>query len=314
MARHTPFRKGTPTPEVAACIERWRPRDPALAAVYVHTGNFCRDLVTRLDLPGPDTARKLLSALAHLAAYTHDAGQPLDAETTLTPANLAACLAHLRRGGARDALRTDISSYVHRAGLALTKKAPWPRQRTYSTSYDSKPPYDPVTEQALLAQAVDRAHPGVLALVCLGFGAGLDGGEAKDVTGLDVVVHADGVNVRAHNPERLIPVRAAYAPQLAEVVNAMDDLEQAVIGGPPGASNRPSKLLYLLNYRRAPGSELASTSRMRATWLVRHLDAGTNLRVLMRFAGVTTTKRLGHLTAHMADVDPDDAFRLGRAL
>lgn len=314
VARHTPFPKGTPSPEVATLIECWRPRDADRAAVYGHTSDFCRALVSQLDLPGPDTARKLLGALAHLTAYCHGAGVPLTAEGVLTPANLAACLAHLRRRGASEALLKDISSYIHRAGLALTRKAPWPQQRPYSATYDAKPPYDPITEATLLAHALDRRHPGVLALVCLGFGAGLDGGGAKDVTGLDVVAHADGVDVRAHNPERLIPVRSSYALHLAHLVASMNNLEAAIIGGPPGVSKRPAKLCDLFNYRRVGTTERLSTSRMRATWLVRHLDAGTNLQALLQFAGVHTTKRISDLVAYMAVPDPDATFRTGRAL
>ncbi len=158
----------------------------------------------------------------------------------------------------------------------------------------------PADEDALLSWADALRTPAmrldVLVLLCLGLGAGLTTAETTAALGPDVVQH-DGAVVTATvagQRARLVPVRARYGPLL------LDLAEQAGTGPlfrpdaeGRGGRNGVSNLVARARSGCDPRLPVLSPQRMRATWLVRHLDAGVRADALLKAAGLDSLAVLG---------------------
>jgi hypothetical protein len=62
------------------------------------------------------------------------------------------------------------------------------------------------------------------------------------------------------------------------------------------------------------GGPEVTSARLRATWLVWHLERGTRLDVLCEAAGLSTAMSLGALLPHVTPLDPAEAADLVRGL
>jgi integrase len=175
----------------------------------------------------------------------------------------------------------------------------------------AKAPYAPRELASYLALAdaqptpLRRARAG--ALICLGAGAGLIGGELRTVRGTDVVCRSGGVLVGVGGRRaRTVPVLAPFHNHLlaaAEFFGA----RTLVSGTNPDSHNVTNPLLRSLS----GGLDLPrlETSRLRSSYLVAMAEA-IGLAAFMEAAGVTCTQRLGDLVAHLDP--PDEATAVAR--
>ena len=140
-------------------------------------------------------------------------------------------------------------------------------------------------------------------MVLLGLDAGLDGGWNTKVRGTAVSRVGDVVVVAVPDPvARLVVVRAAYATALLELAAAGEGL---LVSEHKVSKNSPSKLAADITI---DGGRLEfSPARLRSTWLVAHLEAGTQLPVLLRAAGMRTFGSLGDLLGSVRPLADDKA-------
>lgn len=126
-------------------------------------------------------------------------------------------------------------------------------------------------------------------ILALGFGAGLSAGEIGAVKGENVFSDDLGVQVRVLSDDRCVQV---VRDQEARILKAAAAVEPGQYLIRPARSSNPKNLISNI-VDRGVASELGpQTQRMRTTWLVRHLDAGTPVAVLMEAAGLESLKAL----------------------
>lgn len=179
-------------------------------------------------------------------------------------------------------------------------------------------PYTRAEENAFVVWAgslrTDRLRLDLTAAVLLGFGIGATAAELVETEGGDVTVTRTGaVVVRVDEPRaRVVPVRARCAQPLL-------DLARDAGPGPlfkPGVAGRLGKNAISNTVTAAlkdadPRLPRLTAQRMRATWIVRHLEAGTDLRVLAAAAGLDD---IGSLDRYVRRLPPLHPAAVTRAL
>jgi len=270
--------------------------DPAAAA-------FARRVVAAAAPVCVMRARSLLWVCSRLAAWGATVG--LEATpTVLLHHSVVERFVQVGLAGRCDALRrtarTNLRFVAAGYGVAVEPR-PVPLRRTRA-----KAPYSPGEVDAWFALAaaqptVARRHR-LAGLLCLGLGAGLERAELRGVTGGHVQPRSGGVIVAVEGRRpRVVPVLACYhQPLLAAAAFAGDGF---ICGGTsPTRKNVTSNLVD----RLAGGTDLGrlDVGRLRATWLVEHLDR-LGLAALLTAAGITCSQRLGDLAAALPT--PDEA-------
>ena len=149
------------------------------------------------------------------------------------------------------------------------------------------------------------------ALICLGAGAGLIGGELRHVRGTDVVSRSGGVLVLVGERQpRAVPLLAAYHDRLLYAA-AFFGPRYLVSGVNPDSHNVTNPLISALS--GGIDLERLSTARLRSTYLVQMAEQ-IGLAALMNAAGITCSQRLGDLVFYLeAGDEPDVVARLGAA-
>lgn len=131
----------------------------------------------------------------------------------------------------------------------------------------------------------ERYRDNVAVILAFALGAGLSSQEINRLIGTDVTVDDDG-GVTVHvvgERARDVPVLAAYEDEIA-------DLARRAQEGPvllPGRSSIDRKQVpnFLFRCPKGPMGR-PNVDRLRTTWIVGHLSAGTHLSVLAQAAGV----------------------------
>lgn len=291
----------TPDPEaVAARLDSYWP-DEALARP--HAG-LLRELARAAEPVDGTDAAELLGALASHAAWLAATGNPVDTDTLfdrdLVQHWAVLGLQHLSPGTA-----ANYRSRLNRVGAAFNEVRRGPAALTGS---DPVATYAPVEEDRFLAwadaQRTDALRFAVLVLLCLGLGAGLSTAEILGVTGTDVTGRADRdvlVRVREGRP-RTVRVRTRYAALLLGLAEAAghDHLYRPDAPG-RGGKNAVSNLVATAREDGDARLPVLTPQRMRATWLVRHLDAGVRVDALLAAAGLDS---LAHLTRYLPALRP----------
>jgi hypothetical protein len=296
------------TPEVEAYLDSHR-SSVVDRKLWSQMESFVHDAVRAVRPSDVVLAKELTNSLTRLAAYSLRIGLPLTVSAVLDPDNITSFLnaarnprQHHLTGALSTAVIERISSDTRRIGRALNPKAPWPVPARRSSAHLVKPPYTAAEESSFVGAARRSANVHQLALVVLGFGAGLDGGELRRVTTHDVI--ADSTSgptryfVRGSKPDRLVPLLERYSSDMTTVLAGLEPGEHLL--GKPENRNRVSNLTGFLTRRQ--GSPLVS-SRMRSTWMVRHLNNGCDLRHLVAMAGLTTAKTVWSLLGHAHPLD-----------
>ncbi len=153
---------------------------------------------------------------------------------------------------------------------------------------DPTPPYTAAEIAALRSwasaqgSAVRRRDAAVL--LALGFGAGLPTRELLSVRTPDIDVRGDEIHILVWSGRpRLVPVLPAWQSGLRQAIQELGDDQWVFRVGRTGV--RSAQVTDFLH--RGHTTELdVRPARMRTTWLVGHLQAGTPPRDLLRNAGL----------------------------
>jgi|688.fasta_scaffold372109_2 hypothetical protein len=266
-------------------LDRWKPLRPDLVAAWPFIAEFCRETTSTIAISKVTSASNIMSSLARIAAFSHDRGLGLTVNVVLHPENLKAYQAHaLLKKSPTPGADQRVAQDVRRMGKLLTTRSIWPADDPRGVRRPPLPPYTPLEESAYLSAALEARSAHYLGAISLGFGVGLVGSQSPGVVGQDIVKTDSGVWVAAKEPERLIPVRNLYADHLTWLATELGP-ETRLLGGRSVHGRRLGKLCEGIGKRLGDGVPALSPGRMRHTWLVRHLENGTNLQLLLEMAG-----------------------------
>ncbi|MDN4647251.1 site-specific integrase [Curtobacterium sp. PsM8] len=216
----------------------------------------------------------------------------------------------VRRYVARDDVAwSDTTRRTYRSALLRMSKVligDVSLQFAPTTPQNTAAPYDDLDLHLLeswargQSTAARRRSAGAVLALCTG--AGLKASELLQVRRSDITADAHGIVVTVTNGGRAVPLLARFEQLLLDSV-ADVEADHWVFGSPKRIKHGISTLttfLYDTDRGREPDPV---TPRMRNTWLITHLIAGSNMRALMTAAGVTKFEHLDQLVAHVPALD-----------
>lgn len=192
------------------------------------------------------------------------------------------------------ASRSNVRSILLRmTEVLLGERAPRVRLTPISAA-DPSVPYT-VDEigafRVWAARAQSDRRGDAAALVALGFGAGLSGGEVADLRIGDVAVDGSAVTIEVSGPrQRTVRVDNAWTRLLVKAVTGRDGEEFVFCPKREGVSKNLVNNFVARTSGSIPGP---NSQRMRATWIVAQLDSAMTPAVLLEQAGVRNLAALG---------------------
>lgn len=289
---------------MAAAITNYTPDLPP--EDWAAIGPFVRAAVTECDCRTPYSARELLAASArHVHWCVFTAGLPLERDVVFHRDTIAEYIAHGCSQMSAGSAGNRRSQLLRMSELLLPPAARTSRLAALPAS----PPTVPyaVGEQVALrswaaGQVTQYQVVNCHVLLALGLGAGLSAAEVGDVQAQHLHCDDQGVLVEVVGKRgRLVPVLAEWESVLVDVA---------------GAAMRPD--LYVFRPRREKahrnlvGNFVDKTNvarvrpnlqRMRATWIVTHLAAGSPVKALVDAAGVDSLEALTRYLRYVPDAD-----------
>jgi integrase len=134
----------------------------------------------------------------------------------------------------------------------------------------------------------DRDHNSARALIGLGLGAGLPTRDLCAVRALDVFDEGTRIEIPGSKP-RIISVADEWCEELDGLVHESEDRTLPLFR--PTLA-RSKNLITVFVARSTSALLRPSSQRMRSTWLVRHLAAGTPMQDLLAMAGLDSMDAL----------------------
>lgn len=192
-------------------------------------------------------------------------------------------------------------------------------ENTFSTSKLAAPstPAAPYNEADIielhswaLHQRTEYLHRACLATFTLCLGCGLTAGEALATRGRDIIEIAEHSALAVHIAGRTVPVMARWHDELAALKSLVPDDELIIA---PNAASRDAALRGILT---STPNFIPNPRRMRTTWLLTHVDAGTHLSTVLAAAGLTSLETLRRNLPHLSPLPyaaAMDALRLAGA-
>ncbi len=258
-----------------------------------------------------------LSAVGQLVRWAENTGQRLDRQRLLSDESRDRFI-HVE---CRTLTKGARTTYQSRLDLIASVLLSQPRS-TPRVPIPAAGPLRPLTltdEADLWAWSHGIRPKGrrqrVQAMLVLGLGVGVTRAEKVLLRPEDVTDHGDdGVAVDVTDPHtgevRTVWCLAGWERRLREIAAATPDghLLVAPWTTRPGVPRAHDQALWTACLRQPPPVEFNNVT-LRTTWLCRHLEAGTPLKVLMAAANIATAERLVQLTLLMPDVSEGDRAR-----
>ena len=265
---------------------------------------FVSEQIKRYDPSGVASAKKLARRLAHLGSWCLDQGMDLDVEIVLDPDTVERyCETALKD----DPCAGDYRSYLRRLGRTLTTKAPWEPGPAPLKARDVAVPYTPTEEQRLVRdsrlQKTPERERTFRSFLALGRGAGLDGRWNTKVRGTDIKRLQGVCVIDVPDPAaRRVVALAEWEDELLELARTAGP--ELLIGGTYNRNLANRRAASLDVGKDAP---TLSPKRLRATWLLDHLERGTRLPELADAAGMKGITTLSDLLPHVSRLKAADA-------
>lgn len=254
---------------------------------------FVDAMASELGLVDNATGRRTRRLLLRLTAWATAEGMALDREVILDPDTVER---FVTKALAEDRSAATYRAVLRRVGPVLTNRAPWEPRAQAIPRRQLAPPYGTKEIAVLLEDAVRQPtsarQRAACAFIVLGLGVGLDGRWATQVTANDVTRRGDGVVVSVGEPSPRSIV--ALGPWEAELLALADSAgDEFLVGGRSSSNRRTGQLIERLV--TPTGHPRLAPARLRSTWLLWHLEAGTRLPELCRAAGFRGTAVFGDL-------------------
>ncbi|WP_412148578.1 hypothetical protein [Curtobacterium flaccumfaciens] len=273
-------------------IEEW-----AAIEAYVH------DVVARAEPLVTYTAQQLYPVVARLAQFAHAKHMPLEDDEVLDPFTVER-FAQFHLVTYNRASRNSMRARIRRVSEALLGESAAVRTRALGRAEASRP-YTPKDVAELdgwaLAQPSEERRTSARALLALGLGAGLTGAEiiALRTSSVRALGQTTYVNVTGTD-ERIVPVLPNWAHELGERLTFVGEDGWAFRSEQRGGN---INLITDFVSRNGPHMPLQAR-RMRATWLVHHLEVGTPVKTLLRIAGLKSAEALDRVLPFVEDSTP----------
>jgi hypothetical protein len=257
---------------------------------------FVEAMAIELGLSNGSSDQRTRRQLLRLTQWATAEGMALDREVILDPDAVERFIASL----AEERSAATHRAVLRRVGPLLTKRAPWEPRAQAIPRRQLAPPYENDEVSTLIDDAIDQPNwsrqRAAIAFLTLGLGAGLDGRWVTRVAASHVRLEGDVVTVEVGEPRpRKVVCLVTWEEQLLGLA-ATAQRDEFLVGGYSTSKNRTAELTARLAV--PTGHPRLSPARLRSTWLLWHLDAGTRLPELCRAAGLQGTQVLGDLLAY----------------
>ncbi len=285
---------------------------PELAAIVAHfditrygtstqpVRPFLAEAIRLSNLTGEESTRKHCRHLTALAVFSDAPGLPLTVEAVLTTGNIDD---YIRRGMAGESGDNRLERRRRLLWLAsAANPGPSTPARLSPLGYTSiKPPYTP-RERATIIRAArtqpnKRAGEQLAAVVALGFGAGADSVDMRqlwirDLTGDERA----GMLVEFHGTRpRIVPVRRVTEDLLRSTMQHRSP-DELVIGSDVDRKNTVAAVLDSAALYNVPHID---PPRMRATWLADLMTDSIPVAVILKAAGLKSARTLVDVLPHL---------------
>jgi hypothetical protein len=290
-----PVRSGE---SVSSVINRFSPKDVP-NDLWQRVEPVVKDAVTKVGFTDTELARKSLSIVGQLALWADRIGHRVDTESLFTPELIDRFITegchHLS-----DGTRLNYRSLLWRVGAAVVGHTLFPPRSVPLPASPSWGPYSPaeITELVSWSRGLptESMRRDSWALLTLGFGTGMRSEEISRAVGTDVreedgIVLVDVLGAGG-KVNRVVPVHHHWAGEVLEV--ARESGERPFFQPNRNGIHRN---LFLSFIRRcsADGEPKFKVHRLRITWIVGHLSAGTHLVALEQASGVGVSQLVRYL-------------------
>lgn len=259
---------------------------------WTEIGPFVRDAVAVAAPVSSYTAHRLLIATTHYVNWCRIVGLPLNAKVLFQQATIE----HYIRGNLDQLSEGTLRNY--RSMLLRVSEALFPeatsRARRPLNARGGVAPYS-VGELNTLKHWANGQNTKVKrqkarAMLSLCAGAGLRAIEVAELRRQDVIVNDAGILVAIHSTAstRYVPMLAEWEPLMRRALEGIG--ENDLVFGMPGRTSYKNLLSGFVE--NTVGSVRPRSDRLRATWIVTHLGARTDMRALMDAAAVSKFENL----------------------
>lgn len=279
-----------------------RVTDPVLAVLI---RNFAADVVRAAPDVTARQAQRQFAAVVEFAGWGWDSGLPLDVGE-LFDRSVIAYYQRVGCGHLNAAGRAARGEVLSKLGAAYSQRSRPVQQRTAPLVA----PYSPLEQLELISWARAQSTVGRRAdahvLLAVGFGAGLTAREIIGLRSADVQ-HVNGAVtlwIRSARP-RTVPVLERWAPLLP-----------TLSGNPAAFVFRPNRthdyVNAITNFTGRDNPPRVHVKRLRSTWIITQLDAGTPLPILLDAAGIDGPDALQQYLRYTVHWDDERRERLLR--
>ena len=276
-----------------AYMRSYAPRNGRAARSWPQTRPFVIEQVVRLGPASRKEAQYAAWVIAGIAAFASSVGVSLEPERVLHPSFVQRYVEVGSDGGWTTGTLRTVRDYLYRVGPKLTVRAPWiPKERALGRSHLSTPYSSREISSLWAAVATQSADDRLQAEFALGTGLawGLDGRWITRIGPGTVEIDDCGVHATVPNPLRTVTALAELETRLARAIRQLRVVD---LGTPFPTTTALNAFVHRINHRL--GASPLDLSRLRSTWLLTHLQAGTPLPALLYGAGLTTAGNLTDL-------------------
>ena len=286
--------------DLAAVIAGYQPKKPRVRPMDA-IRPFLTEAFSASNVIGVKSVRAHCTHLTELATYAISRGVPLTVKDVLTTELIDE---HVRVGMPDN---SDRNRQLRRTLLMNVAKAanPGPTAPVALTPIQRtaiRPCYTPfelaTLKRVCQIQPTDARSRDLVAMVCLGAGAGLDSVDLRHLWFKNIHYRGAGrgylINIAGPRP-RTVPLRASYEALMAEVVRGRhpDDL---VLGKEEHRRDVTAHIAQRAALYKAPHIEQA---RLRATWLADVMTDPIPVALILHAAGLKSARSMTDLLPHL---------------
>jgi len=260
------------------------------ADVWDRVEGVVRESVTRKSPPTSARAQVYLNAVTQLAVWADTVGQSIEPDNLFHPETIERFIRE-RVGHLSSGTQTNYRSQLRAVGKAVIGSTLYPPTTIVPRS-EQRLPYTASEVSGLVSWSAGRASESMrrntLVLLAMGLGAGLTSQEMTRLTGDDVFADEDGVVIRViAQKQREIPVLRRWEDHIAAFAREAGPRPVLLPTRTKILKHSISNFLERCSPNGAPGF---SVLRLRTTWIVNQMEAGTPLPMLSAIAGVSPTQ------------------------
>jgi integrase len=296
-----------PDVSVSGTINRFRPQDVP-DDIWHRLEDLVRTSVTRAGPERPFVADCQMTVMAQLAVWADRIGVSLDPEVLLRPETIDR---FLLEGCTRltEGSRLNYRTHLWKVGAAVLGNSLFPPKALPLKRSEVNAPYtdQEITGFVSWSRGLPTLHMrrNAQALLAIGLGTGPQSNEIMRLLGTDI--HEEGGLVIAD----VIGKAARQVPVLEEWSEAVRDLARESGSRPFFAPERKRitrrDIIGFIERCSNEGPAVFNVQRLRITWIVHHLSAGTRMLFLEQMSGVGAAQLVKYLKFATLPVSVDPA-------